>query len=89
VGEIPVAKILTPSGKNRSNGVVLSEKNSISETPRHSPRNEEIPAVEGPTLSGKNPSSGADPSGEIPSVECLAWKGLQWLGAKNIILFNI
>ena len=37
---------------------------------------------------GKIPAAEQIRVGEILLVERLAWKGLQWLGAKNIILFN-
>ena len=75
-GKIPAAEGLTPSGKISSSEVAPSVENRISRVPRHS-----LP-------SEKNPSSGRiDPEwkksqqlssfewGEIPSVDCLAWKG--------------
>ena len=48
-----------------------------------------IPAAEGPTLSGKNPSSEVVSSGRNPISGTSSLEGLQCLGAKNIILFNI
>jgi len=91
VGKIPAAEGLTSSGRNPSSGIVHSHSEW-----------EKIPVAEGPTPSGGNSisgtpippsggnlSSGVVPSGGNPISGTSSLEGLQWLGAKNIILFNI